>query len=85
MERREGCESQSAGSLPLAESEKAIIPAKRSANCNSILKTRSLRIVQATVLSDLEARERESKINTGGQKTPNCPQLCRVSEAIAKT
>lgn len=51
----------SAVSLPLAESENAIIPAKRSASCNSILKTRSLRIVQATVLSDLEAEKRRAK------------------------
>lgn len=43
----------SAVPLPLAESENAIIPAKRSASCNSILKTRSHRIAQATVLSDL--------------------------------
>lgn len=48
-------------SLPLAESENAIIPAKRSTSCNSILKTRSLRIVQATVLSDLEAGKRRAK------------------------
>lgn len=39
--------------LPLAESENAIIPAKRSASCNSILKTRSHRTAQASVLSDL--------------------------------
>lgn len=49
----------SAVSLPLAESENAIIPAKRSASCNSILKIRSLRIVRATVLSDLEAEKEE--------------------------
>lgn len=48
-------------SLPLAESENAIIPAKRSASCNSILKTRSLRVIQATVLSDLEAGKRSAK------------------------
>lgn len=51
----------SAVPLPLAESENAIIPAKRSASCNSILKTRSRRIAQATVLSDLEAGKRRAK------------------------
>lgn len=51
----------SAVSLPLAESENAIIPARRSASCNSILKNRSLRIVQAAVLSDLEAGKRRAK------------------------
>lgn len=47
--------------LPLAESENAIIPARRSASCNSILKTRSRRVAQATVLSDLEAGKRRAK------------------------